>query len=117
MVQDDGTVVSGGCGGDGRLGHGDEEDQLLPKVIAALQGKRVVQISAGNGLSLVLMEDGEVFSFGFGCGGLLGHGDDEGQLLPKVVAALQGKRAVQISAGHGHSLVLMEGGGVFSFGR
>ena len=54
---------------------GDHVDEV-PKVVAALQGKRAVQIAAGDGHhNLVLMEDGEVFSFGFGAGGRLGHGD------------------------------------------
>ena len=65
-VGDDGTVRSHGAGADGVLGHGDEADQPEPKVIAALSGKKVVQVAAGVYHSLALTEEGEVLSFGFG---------------------------------------------------
>ena len=35
-VMGDGSVVSFGAGSDGKLGHGDESNQLAPKVITAL---------------------------------------------------------------------------------
>ena len=41
-----GEVLTFGTG-DGQLGHGDTQDQLLPKVVEALRGKKVLQISAG----------------------------------------------------------------------
>ena len=47
--------------------------------------------------SLVLMYDGAVFSFGSGDGGQLEHGDEATQRLPKVIAALRGKRALQVA--------------------
>ena len=38
--------------------------------------------------------------------GLLGHGDEEGQFAPKLVAGLEGRRVVQVAAGNAHSLFL-----------
>ena len=82
----------------GVLGHGDEQDQPQLKVIEALRGKKVVQVSAGvpqhgaaggrGGADLRQREYGQ-----------LGHGDTQDQLLPKVVEALRGKKVLQISAG------------------
>ena len=46
------------------LGHGDEEDQLLPKKIEALAGQRVVSVSAGEQHSLAITADGAVWSWG-----------------------------------------------------
>ena len=43
-----GEVLTFGCGEHGQLGHGDTQDQLLPKVVEALRGKKVLQISAGG---------------------------------------------------------------------
>ena len=43
----DGAVWSWGAGGGGRLGHGDEQRQLLPKKVEAFAGQRVVAVSAG----------------------------------------------------------------------
>ena len=112
---------SGGC-----LGHGDGSFQSLPRLIAALQGKRVVQVSAGGQHSLVLVEGGEVYSFGKGGDGQLGHndrhllslgrGDGLEQLAPKLIATLRGQPVARIAAGHRHSLVLLERGEVYSFG-
>ena len=41
--------------------------------------------STGIGHSLVLSEARVVYSFGFGDGGKLGHGDEEDQLTPKAI--------------------------------
>ena len=68
---------------------------------------------------LVLVEGGEVYSFGSGHYGQPGHGDWESQSLPKLIVALRGKRVVQVSAagvGVAHSLALLTGGGVYSLG-
>ena len=66
--------MSFGYGDDGQLGHGDEERQHTPKLIEALRGKKVLQISAGENHSLVLAEGGaEVLSFGSGLDGQLGR--------------------------------------------
>ena len=80
-----GAVWSWGVGGCGRLGHGDEQSQLLPRKIEALAGQRVVAVSAGHYHSLALTTDGAVWSWGYGTGGMLGHGDEQRQLLPKKI--------------------------------
>ena len=56
-----------------------------------------------------MMDTGAVYSFG--C-----SDPNQWWLKLKLVAALQGKRAVQVSAGEEHSLVLVEQGEVYSFG-
>ena len=92
-----GDVFSFGKGMDGRLGHGEEDwDQFRPKQVEALKGRNVVQVSAGGYHSLVLTESGDVFSFGMGRYGRLGHGDEESQYLPKLVEALKGKKVVEV---------------------
>ena len=71
----DGAVWSWGIGRDGILGHGDSHDQLCPKRVEALLGHRIVAVSAAASHSLVLSDDGSVFSFGLSYYGKLGHGD------------------------------------------
>jgi len=66
----DGTVWSWGRGGFGRLGHGDQQHQPLPKKVEAFAGRRrVVAVSAGVTHSLALTADGAVWSWGYGGGG------------------------------------------------
>jgi len=110
-----GAVWSWGDGGHGRLGHGDEQRQLLPKKIEALAGQRVVAVSAGEH-SLALTADGAVWSWGGGASGKLGHGDLQNQLLPKKIEALAGQRVLAVSAGYFHSLALTADGAVWSWG-
>ena len=83
-------------------------------MIEALRGMRVRAVAAGEDYSLALSVSGEVYSFGMGGDGRLGHGDEEDQLLPKRVEELAEVRAV--AAGDAHSMVLTEAGVVYSFG-
>ena len=83
----DGAVWSWGRGGWGRLGHGDQQNQLLPKKVEAFAGQRVVAVSAGDyDHSLALTADGAIWSWGQGGSGCLGHGDLSDQMLPKKIA-------------------------------
>ena len=56
-------------GAGGQLGHGDQQNQLLPKKIEAFAGQRVVAVSTGVGHSLALTADGAVFIWGEAEGG------------------------------------------------
>ena len=116
VLTEDGRVLTFGKGQFGLLGHGDEQRQLVPKVVDALQGVRVCQVAAGGSHSVVVAEDGRVLTFGWGSSGQLGHGDQQDQLVPKVVGALQGARVCQVAAGMMHSMVLAEDGRVLTFG-
>ena len=82
----DGSVWSWGFGAYGQLGHGDQQNQPLPKKIEAFAGQRVVATSLGGDLNLSLAADGAVFTWGKAEYGRLGHGEDESnQLLPKKI--------------------------------
>ena len=54
VVSSAGEVYSFGFGGHGPLDHGDQEEQLTPKVIQALAGVKVRVVAAGFQHSLVL---------------------------------------------------------------
>lgn len=117
-----------GCGDDGRLGHGDTKDRFEPTPIEALADRFVAQVSAGGSHSVVIvgeeLPDRQVFSWGNGCNGRLGHGNEESHSLPQQVNALRGKRVTQLSCGGSHTLAtsdptLRKDGGVsvWSFGH
>eukprot|EP00947_MAST-08B_sp_MAST-8B-sp1_P000416 g416.t1 len=116
FLTEDGKAYSCGYGGFGRLGHGNEEWQHVPKLIEALSGVRVCAVSAGNSHSLFLTEDGKAYSCGYGIWGKLGHGNEEHQLVPKLIEALSDVRVCAVSAGDFHSLFLTEDGQVYSCG-
>lgn len=109
LVLADGELWSFGFGEAGQLGHGDCEDQRLPKKVEVMRGKRIKMIAAGDFLSLVVTEEGELWSFGDGSCGQLGHSDYDDQLLPKKVESLAGKYVEGITAGSDHCFALVDG--------
>eukprot|EP00906_Rhabdomonas_costata_P037296 RCo052474 len=94
-----------GKGESGCLGHGDTQNQVQPKFVTSLQGKQILQISAGYYHSMAVTPEG-VFTWGKGDQGLLGHGDEADQTVPKLIQGLRGKKFISISAGTYHSLAL-----------
>jgi RCC1 and BTB domain-containing protein len=61
----------------------------VPRVVEALAGQKVVGASGGFGHTVVWTEGGEVYTFGCGENGKLGHGDEGSELVPKEVGALR----------------------------
>lgn len=98
------NVYSFGGGHAGKLGHGDEENQVSPKPIDGLSD--IQAVAAGGSHSLVLTVTGDVYSFGDGAYGGLGHGDTNHKLMPTKIENLPKIKA--IAAGHRYSLVLTE---------
>ena len=105
VLKTDGSVHSFGKGSMGRLGLGDEADQLAP-VRVPLQDK-VLQLSCGGRHCLALGESGEVYAWGYGFCNQLGTGKQEDRLLP-VQLPLKGLRtATGVACGYLHSSLLI----------
>ncbi|MDF2713359.1 MAG: S-layer protein [Paenibacillus sp.] len=111
------NVYSFGSGANGRLGHGDEIEKLSPAAIEGLTGMEIKAVSAGYSHTLVLTVTGDVYSFGSGANGRLGHGDLNDRNSPTKITGLAGKTVTSIAAGKEHSLVLTDTGEIFSFGN
>lgn len=87
-----------------------------PTRVEALQGTRVMGVVAGYHHSCALTSAGELFTWGFGGFGALGHGDTHKQRVPKRVEALCGVRIVSVSTGATHTIAVGEDGAVFAWG-
>ena len=61
--------------------------------------------------------DGEVYTWGKGSNGRLGHDDTKSQLLPVAVSALKGIKIVSITCGHNFTTAVSDLGHVYCWGR
>lgn len=71
----------------------------------------------GVNITVVLSENGKVYTWGRGQDGQLGHGNFSDQAMPKIVEALDSKIIVDISLGVVHCLALSLEGELFGWGR
>lgn len=83
--------------------------------VTSLNGITVTEISCGDSHTCALSSDGDVYTWGAGQVGQLGHGDYLRQSLPIKVANIN-ERIVQISCGKKHSVVLGCEGRLYSWG-
>lgn len=54
---------------------------------------------------MALTADGEVYSWGMGDGGRLGHGDSKSRLEPQLIQALASQKVTRISCGSSYRSV------------
>ncbi|KAB2064251.1 hypothetical protein ES319_A09G006700v1 [Gossypium barbadense] len=104
-------ICSWGRGEDGQLGHGDVEDRLSPTRLSALDGHDIISITCGADHTIAYsLSNAEVYSWGWGDFGRLGHGNSSDLFTPQPIKALHGLRIKQIACGDSHCLaVTMEG--------
>lgn len=112
------AVYSWGEGEEGKLGHGDRLSYDKPKLIEALSGVSITDIACGSAHSAAITSSGNLFTWGKGRYGRLGHGDSEDQLKPKLVEALIGYRVIDVACGSGdaQTLCITDDDSVWSFG-
>ncbi|XP_065932278.1 E3 ubiquitin-protein ligase HERC2 isoform X5 [Magallana gigas] len=114
----DGEVFSWGNGDGGKLGHGDYQNHEEPALITGLSGKQVAKICCGSSYSVALTSNGEVYSWGKGNFGRLGHGSSEDQTTPMLLKFFKGHRIVDVACGSGdaQTLAVTDSGAVYSWG-
>lgn len=99
VLSSDGRVRS--CGAAGVAGCGGMTDAWVPTLLWRLaeRGVDIVRIASAGLHSLAVSSEGDVFSWGFGDGGRLGHGDDEPRSEPTLIRGLCGERVVHVDCG------------------
>ncbi|XP_043254504.1 probable E3 ubiquitin-protein ligase HERC2 isoform X2 [Colletes gigas] len=114
----DGKVFSWGEGEDGKLGHGNCLSLDKPRLIESLKSKRIRDIACGSGHSAAITSSGELYTWGLGEYGRLGHGDTSTQRKPKLVQSLVGQRVIQVACGSrdAQTMALTADGSVYSWG-
>jgi hypothetical protein len=111
-----GHLFSWGDGKEGKLGHNDNAGRLLPCLVSAFvdRGLQIVAAQAGGSHSIALSSYNQVYTFGSGGNGRLGHGNDVDQWVPTMVSSLELYTVVSLAAGFAHSVALTDDGQIFT---
>lgn len=114
-----GSLYSWGRSADGQCGHGDVMRKSVPTLVRHLVESRVrvIAAAAGGYHSAVVTDAGDVFTFGSGARGRIGHGDEEDRRLPNRVQALARVFVTDVSCGYKHSMALTSDGHVYTWGK
>ncbi|XP_030640268.1 inhibitor of Bruton tyrosine kinase [Chanos chanos] len=103
-----GEVFTCGHGQGGRLGHGDEQTYLVPKVVEGLLSHHCCQIAAARDHTVVLTEEGYVYTFGLNTFHQLGLSPPPAASpLPKPMfyKILRGKTVIGVAAARFHTVL------------
>ena len=97
----------------------DSSDQCIPKVIDSLEGINIIGASAGHRHSLLLDDQGDLYSCGAGKTGCLGHGDNQSHMVPMRIKDFddRGIKIIQMSAGVDMSMAVSATGAVYAWGK
>ncbi|KAJ8411489.1 hypothetical protein AAFF_G00162970 [Aldrovandia affinis] len=101
-----GRVFTCGHGQGGRLGHGDEQTYLVPRMVEGLQ--RCSQVAAAKDHTVVLTEEGYVYTFGLNAFHQLGLVPPPASTCqPKQVSSkcLKGRTVIGVAAGSFHTVL------------
>ncbi|KZV19038.1 hypothetical protein F511_08466 [Dorcoceras hygrometricum] len=112
------AVCSWGRGEDGQLGHGDADDRFSPTLLSGLDGKGIVSVSCGSDHTAAYSDsEAQVYSWGWGDFGRLGHGHSSDLFSPQPIKAIRGLQIKQIACGDSHCLAVTMEGELHSWGR
>ncbi|EEF36202.1 Ran GTPase binding protein, putative [Ricinus communis] len=93
----------------GLLGHGNDVSHWIPKRISGpLEGLQVASVTCGPWHTALVTSTGQLFTFGDGTFGVLGHGDRENVAYPREVESLSGLRTIAAACGVWHTAAVVE---------
>lgn len=125
VITDTGALMTVGYGEDGALGLGKEgrkQDKNTLQCVKALSNIVVVKASCSLGErhshTLACTSDGDVYSWGDGYKGKLGHNDQESRDVPTRIdlGVFGGEFVVGVACGGIHSAAVTREGSVFTWG-
>ena len=95
--------------------------QTTPKKILYSHASKFPQsiatkVTCGQTSSMLILDSGEVFGWGYNGNGQLGLGSNSNQLSPCRIALLNGLVIVKIVCGYAHTLALTDEGHLYAWG-
>lgn len=106
-----------GDGTTGMLGHGENAEENVPRVVEALQSKNISTVACGVNHTIAVTKEGEVFSWGSGEGGKLGQGHLRDRSTPIRVAELKDKKVIKVACHDYHSSAVCGPGELYTWGK
>jgi alpha-tubulin suppressor-like RCC1 family protein len=111
-----GKVWSWGRARSPQLGH-DNAEEGFPNKVTFPEGVKIKQLDCGRGHTMAVSLDGQVFSWGRGASGCLGHGGRADERTPRLVGGiLEGVKVASVACGRDFSIAVAEDGRVFAWG-
>lgn len=80
------------------------------------RNRKVIKIGVGQWHSCAVNEAGELYTWGVGFQGRLGHGTKDACSFPTRVVGLEGHRVVDVGCGSFHTVCITDNGTVFCWG-
>ncbi|XP_013879556.1 serine/threonine-protein kinase Nek8 isoform X1 [Austrofundulus limnaeus] len=115
-MTDRGIIMTFGSGSNGCLGHGNFNDVTQPKIVEALLGYELVQVSCGASHVLAVTNEREVFAWGRGDNGRLGLGTQDTHNCPQQVCLPAEFEAQRVVCGVDCSMVISSRGCIMACG-
>ncbi len=113
-IKYDGTVWSWGSNKYGKLGNGVDSDSIITNPTQIVGLTQIKDVAVGLYHTLILKDDGTVWSVGFNEYGSLGDGTYNSSNSLSQIPGLS--NVISIKAGHYHSMALTSTGEVFTWG-
>ena len=116
VLTEDGDLYSFGSGERGQHGQPGVKHQLAPKLVGPFvqASSTVLSVSCGSNFTVCCTSKGEVWTWGNGSSGQLGHGTTTTSWQPKKVSGLSD--IVGVAAGRGHVGAFDRDGNLFMWG-
>ncbi|KAF6154883.1 hypothetical protein GIB67_018320 [Kingdonia uniflora] len=93
----------------GLLGNGTDVSHWIPKRVSGpLEGLQIASVTCGPWHTALITSMGQLFTFGDGTFGVLGHGNRESVAYPREVESLVGLRTISVACGVWHTAAVVE---------
>lgn len=121
------SIISFGDGMNGRLGIGSESDEATGALVTVFKAPqyathggvllpKITSIAVGVAHSAALSSSGELFTWGNGADGQLGHGSCESEWVPRQVEFFKSISLVSVKCGARHTVAVTRTGIVYTWG-
>ncbi len=116
-----GSVYAWGWNINGQLGVGDTitriRPQLVPNISTSTAFTEIKKIVCGSRFTIALTNTGQIFSWGRGDDGQLGHGSKKLTVTPSMIGLLASTKIVDVDTRGSHVVAVDSDGFAYSWGR